>query len=174
MEARAGSASRLAIRGMLSESFIFHFKVKCNRPIFADNRPPCLQRKRLMNTNHNIGVASQIGKYSDAVEIPAGARWLVTSGTPGLALDGTLPDGIAAQSELAWRHIVMMLEHAGMTINDMVKMTHYLTKESDIAEYVQVRSRFIGDARPASVLMVIPGLVRPGFLVEIEVLAAKS
>jgi 2-iminobutanoate/2-iminopropanoate deaminase len=37
-----------------------------------------------------------------------------------------------------------------------------------------VRSRFLGDARPASMLLVIPQLVRTKFLVEIEVIAAKA
>nr|WP_316640515.1 Rid family hydrolase [uncultured Roseateles sp.] len=127
-----------------------------------------------MNPKHNIGVASQIGHYSDAVAIPANARWLLSSGTPGLGLDGQLPDGIAAQAEQAWQHIVSMLESAGMTVDDLVKTTHYLTRESDIAAYAQVRKRFMGTARPASMLAVIPALVRPGFLVEIEVVAAKA
>jgi 2-iminobutanoate/2-iminopropanoate deaminase len=127
-----------------------------------------------MNLKHDIGVASQIGKYGDAIEVPANARWLYTSGTPGLALDGGLPDGIVAQSELAWSHIVTMLERAGMTLGDVVKITQYLIRDSDIAQYAQVRSRFLGDARPASMLMVIPALVRPGFLVEVEIVAAKA
>jgi len=127
-----------------------------------------------MNINHNIGVASQIGKYDDAVEVPAGARWLLTSGTPGLGLDQTLPDGIVAQSALAWNHIIAMLGRAGMAVGDLVKITQYLTLESNIAEYAKVRGSFLGDARPASMLMVIPALVRPGFLLEIEAVAARA
>jgi enamine deaminase RidA (YjgF/YER057c/UK114 family) len=60
------------------------------------------------NKPYDIGVARQIGAYSDAVEPPANARWLFTSGTPGLALDGKLPADIGAQAELAWTHIVAM------------------------------------------------------------------
>lgn len=127
-----------------------------------------------MNTAHNIGIASQIGKYSDAVAVPANSRWLYTAGTPGLDVNGHLPADISSQAELAWRHITQMLEAAQMGITDIVKITHYLTRESDIADYVKVRSRFIGDARPASMLMVIPALVKPEFLVEIEVIAAQS
>jgi len=127
-----------------------------------------------MNTHHDIGVARQIGKYGDAVEVPSGARWLVTSGTPGLALDGDLPDDITAQAELAWTHIIAMLDRAGMTVRDLVKVTQYLTQEIDIGDYTKVRSRFLGDARPASMLLVIPQLVRPGFRVEIEIVAAAS
>ena len=127
-----------------------------------------------MNKRHDIGVASSIGTYSDAVEVPAGARWLMTAGTPGLSPDGGLPEGIVAQAELAWRHIETLLDRAGMTIADVVKITQYLTRESDITEYAKVRTRHLGGARPASTLLVVPALVRPGFLVEVEVLAAKS
>ena len=49
------------------------------------------------NIVHNVGIASQIGSYSDAIEVPPGARWLLTSGTPGLALDGGLPADIRAR-----------------------------------------------------------------------------
>jgi enamine deaminase RidA (YjgF/YER057c/UK114 family) len=127
-----------------------------------------------MNVHHDIGVASQIGKYGDAVEVPGSAKWLLTSGTPGLTLDGTLPEGISAQAELAWGHIVAMLDRAGMTVRDLVKITQYLPQESGIAAYGHVRSRFLGDACPASMLLIVPALVRPSFLVEIEVVAAKT
>jgi hypothetical protein len=39
---------------------------------------------------------------------------------------------------------------------------------------VKVRSKFLGDLKPASMLAVIPALVRPNFLVEIEFIAAKA
>ncbi len=127
-----------------------------------------------MNIHYSIGIASQIGKYGDAIEVPANARWLITSGTPGLAIDGRLPEGIAAQSELAWSHIMTMLLRADMDVGDLVKITQYLISDADIGEYAKVRSRFLGEMRPASMLMIIPALVRPEFLVEIEIIAAKS
>ena len=128
----------------------------------------------MANIIHNVGVASQIGTYSDAVEAPAGARWLFASGTPGLAKDGNLPGDIAGQAEVAWEHIVAMLAAADMAVGDLVKVTHYLLTADDIAAYVKVRARFLGDARPASMLLVVPELVRPEFLLEIEAIAAKS
>ena len=36
------------------------------------------------NIVHNVGVAAQIGNYSDATEVPPVARWLLTSGMPKL------------------------------------------------------------------------------------------
>jgi 2-iminobutanoate/2-iminopropanoate deaminase len=123
---------------------------------------------------YDIGVASQIGKYSDAVETVPNLRWLHTSGTPGLETDGNLPGDITGQSEIAWKHILRTLEQAGMTVADMVKVTQYLTRTEDIPAYAKVRTRFLGDARPASMLLVVNQLVRPEFLVEIEVIAAKA
>ena len=126
------------------------------------------------NTPRNIGVAAQIGKYSDAIEVAPNARWLVTSGTPGLGLAGELPSDIAGQAEIAWSHIVEMLRQAEMTVFDLVKVTHYLVNPSDIPGYVAVRSRFLGEARPASMLLIVAQLVRPEFLLEIEATAAAS
>jgi enamine deaminase RidA (YjgF/YER057c/UK114 family) len=122
----------------------------------------------------SVGVAEKIGAYSDAMLVQPNLRWLVTAGTPGLRPDGTTPEDITAQAEQAWRNIVAMLEKAGMTVHDLVKVTHYLVRTEDIKPYVEVRKRFLGDARPASMLLVVPALVRPEFLVEIEACAAKA
>jgi 2-iminobutanoate/2-iminopropanoate deaminase len=125
------------------------------------------------NISHNIGVAKQIGLYSDAIEVPAQARWLFTSGTPGLPLDGNLPPDITSQAEIAWTYILTMLARAEMGVQDLIKVTHYLTRAADIPAYVKVRARFLGDARPAAMLLIVPELVRPAFLLEIEAVAAK-
>jgi len=61
-----------------------------------------------------------------------------------------------------------------MGVTDLVKVTHYLLKAEDIPDYVKVRTRFLGDVQPASMLLVGPELVRPEFLLEIEAYAAKA
>jgi 2-iminobutanoate/2-iminopropanoate deaminase len=128
----------------------------------------------MKHTIHDIGVARQIGAYSDAIEVGPNPRWLLTSGTPGLATDGDVPKDISGQTELAWKHVISMLERAGMTVADIVKVTQYLTRAEDIAAYGKVRTRFLGDVHPAAMLLVIPQFVRPEFLVEVEIVAAKA
>jgi 2-iminobutanoate/2-iminopropanoate deaminase len=123
---------------------------------------------------HDIGVAKQIGLYSDAIEAKPNLRWLITSGTPGFSDAGKIPADIAGQSELAWENILRVLAKGGMTVHDIVKVTQYLTRAEDIKAYAQIRSRFLGTARPASMLLVIPQLVWPSLLVEVEVIAAKA
>jgi 2-iminobutanoate/2-iminopropanoate deaminase len=127
-----------------------------------------------MHKIHNIGVAARIGTYSDAVEAAPNQRWLFTSGTPGMDAAGELPPDITAQAERAWGHILKMLESAGMSVNDLVKITQYLTRADDIPAYAKVRARMLGDARPASMLMVVAALPRPDFLIEIEAVAARA
>lgn len=83
----------------------------------------------MAHTTHDIGVASQIGSYSDAIEAKPNLRWLITSGTPGLTVNGDgLPKDITGQAELAWQHIIGILGKAGMTVADIVKVTQYLTR----------------------------------------------
>ncbi|HEX6519379.1 MAG TPA: Rid family hydrolase [Streptosporangiaceae bacterium] len=119
----------------------------------------------------DAGIARQIGHYSDAVRVPAGYDHLIVSGTPGLAPDGTLPADMTRQATRAWRNIEMILHEAGAALADIVAVRQWLTSSDDIADYVAVRSSFLTH-KPAFMLAVIPALVRPGFLVEVEVTAA--
>lgn len=122
---------------------------------------------------HDVGVAAAIGKYGDAIEVMPNQRWLFTSGTPGMDEKGEFPPDITRQAELAWGHILKMLGAAGMSVTDLVKITQYLTRPEDIPAYVQVRTRILGEARPASMLMVVAELPRPEFLLEIEAVAVR-
>ena len=128
----------------------------------------------MAHENLNVGIAQRIGTYSDGVAVAPNMRWVVTAGTPGMRPDGTTPEGITAQAEQAWTNILAILKAADMGVGDLVKVTHYLLRAEDIKPCAAVRSRFLGDARPASMLLIVPALVRPEFLLEIEATAAKS
>ena len=128
-----------------------------------------------MNRIHNPKtIAAPGGRYSHGVEVPPNARWLYVSGQVGVAPDGKVPVGIGPQVENCWRNILAILADAGMGLGDVVKVTVLLIRDSDIAAYREARDRVIGDARPASTLMVISRLASPDYLVEIEAVAAKA
>ena len=63
------------------------------------------------------------------------------------------------------------LSQAGASLSDIVSVRQWLASEEDVRAYVEVRSKFITH-KPAALLGVIPSLVRPDFLIEIEVVAA--
>lgn len=127
----------------------------------------------MTNRPFDIGIASQIGKYGDAVEAPAGCRWLAVSGTPGLTADGTIPESFEDEATQAWSNVVAALAAGGFEVADLVKITQYLTSADDIATHAAVRSRFLGVHRPASMLVVVPALVWPQLRVEVEAWAAR-
>ena len=121
----------------------------------------------------DIGISRHIGKYSDAIEVPHSARWLFTSGTPGLTPDGALPATFELQAEQAWKNILSALAKANMGPEHLVKIVQYLVRAEDLPAYAPIRARFLGDCRPASMLLVAAALPKPGFLIEIEAVAAS-
>ncbi len=128
-----------------------------------------------MLRKHNpSAIAAAFSSYSLAVEAPAQARWLYVSGQVGVTPDGSFADGPEAQMEAAWRNVLAILDSAGMSAGDLVKVTAYLTRAEDIGFYREVRDRMLGGAEPASTLLVISALAHPDWLVEIEAVAAAD
>ena len=126
-----------------------------------------------MHVTYNpAAVPPPFSRYSQAVEAPAGARWLHVSGQVGVLPDGTMAEGAAAQMEAAWRNVLAVLEAAGMGPGDLVKVTAFLTRPEDTGLYRQVRDRLLEGAEPASTLIVVAALAHPDWMVEIEAVAA--
>ena len=122
------------------------------------------------------GIAGPVSpSYSHGIEVPPNARWLTVSGQVGVAPDGKIAQGIAAQADQTWQNIVAILKSAGMALEDVVKVTTFLTSKDYIPASREVRGRYQVDGyRPASTLLVVAGLASPDFLIEIEVTAAKA
>ncbi|MFJ5643566.1 RidA family protein [Streptomyces sp. NPDC093223] len=118
----------------------------------------------------NVGVSHQIGRYADAVRVPAGYDQVLVSGTPGLHPDGSLADDVTGQATQAWENVKSILERAGATMADIVSIRQWLTDADDIEDYVAVRGAFVRH-ECASMLAVIPALVWPSIKVEVEVVA---
>src|SRR5713226_374029 len=87
---------------------------------------------------------------------------------------GPFSHGVEVQAEQCWRNVKAVLAAAGMGVENLVKCTHFLTRAEDVATYGKVRARQLGEARPASTLLVVSALARPGLLVEVEAVAAKA
>lgn len=119
-------------------------------------------------------VAAPGGPYSHGIESSPNTRWLHIAGQIGIAPDGNAPTDFEGQADQCWRNVKAILAAAGMSVENLVKVTHFLTRQEDVAAYGKIRARHLGDARPASTLLVISALARPGLLVEVEAIAAKE
>ena len=119
-------------------------------------------------------IAPPFSRYSQAIEVPAGLRWLHISGQVGVRPDGTLEQGFSAQAERAWDNLLAILAAAGMGPADVVKANVYLTRGSDLAESRRIRDAKLAGAAPASTLAVVAALANPAWLFEVEAVAAKA
>ena len=113
--------------------------------------------------------------YAHGVEVPAGARIVVTSGQLALARDGTVPEGALAQARLCLANCAAILAEAGMVPGDTIQIRAFVTDRAHMAGYMAARDEWLtGVTRlPASTLVIVAGFTRPAFLVEVEVTAAK-
>lgn len=124
---------------------------------------------------HNPPTVAPGTGYSHGIELPPNSRIVFCAGQLGLKPDGSFASNeIRGQAEQAWRNIGAVLRAAGMGYEDIVKLTHYLTRREDLAAYREVRAQFLGKLAPASTLLVISALARPEALIEVEVVAAKE
>jgi len=106
----------------------------------------------------------------------ADGRVVAVAGQNGVHPDGTLAGtDLVAQTAQALRNIVSVLESAGASPRDVVRMTWFVV---DIEEYRRSRAALgrvyrevMGEHYPAMTLVAITGLVEPGTRVEIEATA---
>jgi 2-iminobutanoate/2-iminopropanoate deaminase len=115
-----------------------------------------------------------LGRYTHAVEVPAGARQLHVSGQVAMRADGSIPEGIEAQLICVWENLLAILHDAGMDQNDITRVNTYITKAEFFAVHPRIRATFLGDACPAATTVCVTALANPDFLCEIELTAAKQ
>ena len=81
-----------------------------------------------------------------------------------------------AQVEQVFRNLKIAVEAAGGTMADIVKLNIYLVAAVDQAEVPKlraIRNRYVNvESPPASTLVVVSRLAQPGWLIEIEAVAA--
>jgi enamine deaminase RidA (YjgF/YER057c/UK114 family) len=80
-----------------------------------------------------------------------------------------------AQAEQVFKNLKAAVEAAGGAMTDIVKMNVYLVAEVDpgeVPKFRAIRDRYVNTAHPpASTLVVVSRLARPGWLIEIEAIA---
>jgi len=92
----------------------------------------------MKNTVRDIGIASQIATYNDAIEASPG-KLLFLSGTPCLTQD--LPDTFEGQVEQARINMLALLKDAGIGPEHLFKSRSVLIPTEDIPRYGPIRAK---------------------------------
>src|SRR5262245_61001380 len=117
------------------------------------------------------GLAEPISHYTDAVRY---GDLLFVSGVAPLDENSRLvgEENVVAQARQVFLNMKKILERAGTSFDNVLKVTVYLTDVADRTKINPIRQEFFGAARPASTLIGVSELAIPGMKVEVEAVVA--
>ena len=127
--------------------------------------------KKALSTNAAPGA---IGPYSQAIETNAtNSSFVFASGQiPLNPADGTIPEGIKAQTAQSLANVKAILAEAGLTLENVVKTTVFLADMGDFAAMNEVYAQAFSAPYPARSAVAVKELPKQ-VLVEIEVIAIR-
>lgn len=113
--------------------------------------------------------------YSPAVEVQGSGRLLFISGQNSFDRNGDVVGvgDIEAQCRQTLENIRLLVSEAGGSMDDIVKVTAWITRPEYVSAYVKVRGEFFTGPVPAS-STVVCDLVQDDLLIEVEAVAALS
>ena len=125
-------------------------------------------QKRVILTDK---VAPPLGAYSHAIRV---GDLLFIAGQVAVDRNGNLvgKGDSAAQTRQAMENIQALLEAAGATFENVVKMNIYVLNMADREAMGKARLPFLKQPYPTSTLVEVRQLASPDYLVEIEAVAA--
>jgi 2-iminobutanoate/2-iminopropanoate deaminase len=113
--------------------------------------------------------------YSHAVIVDLGKnKMVIMSGQVGLDKDGKLAGNgdLTSQTEQVFTNIKNIVEAAGGSMNDLVKLNYYLMDASQVQLVRSIRDKFVNIKQPpASTLVQVSKLFRDDILIEIKATA---
>ena len=115
----------------------------------------------------NMGMPGSVGKRVECYRL---GNHVYLTGQTAFTLDGRLVGAgdPAAQARQACENIKTLMEMAGGTMDDVVKLTVYVTDRAyRVSAYPVIRSYF-QEPRPCQTGVVVKGLAREELLIEID------
>ena len=110
--------------------------------------------------------------YAQGAVVTGAERLLFVSGQAPETPEDGVPADFESQCRLAWRNVCSVLEAAGMTVANLVKVTIFLSDRRYREANARIRHEVLGEHRPA-LTIIITGIYDDAWLLEIEALAAS-
>ena len=118
------------------------------------------------------GVVEPFGIFSSAAWQPEGRVLHISGHVSQDAVGHTVGKGdMAAQTRQVLENIRDVLASVGGTMDDIAKVTVFVTDVAEIAKIHEVRAGFFKKPYPASTLVQVAQLIDPDWLIEIEAVA---
>jgi 2-iminobutanoate/2-iminopropanoate deaminase len=113
-----------------------------------------------------------VGGYSQALESANCSRRLYVSGQIPVRKDGTVPSTFREQARVTWQNVISQLEAAEMSVENLVKVTIFLSDRKFALENREERQAALGSHAPA-LTVIITGIFDESWLLEIEAIAER-
>jgi 2-iminobutanoate/2-iminopropanoate deaminase len=126
---------------------------------------------QLLPHDPTAGVYPTSEDYVHAMEVRGPRRLLFVAGTMGLDQGGAPAATLAEQLELIWSNLRAILASAGMTVDNIVRLTSYLRDASYAEANAAARVAALG-GRAVPTTAIIAQTLDRDWLVELEVIAA--
>ena len=78
---------------------------------------------------------------------------------------------LESQARQVFINLKNIMEEAGGSLNNIVKMSTFLTHYSYIENYRNVRNQYFSEPFPPNTLLIIESLALPDFMIEVEAVA---
>jgi 2-iminobutanoate/2-iminopropanoate deaminase len=121
--------------------------------------------------NPSKGVYATGGDWIHAIELRGTQRLLFISGTMGLHPDFSAPPTLDEQLVCVWDNLRTILASAGMTTDNLVRLTSYLRDASYADANAAARLVALGSHRIPTTAIVAETLSKD-WLIELEAIAA--
>ena len=109
--------------------------------------------------------------FADAVTTSGSGRTIYVSGNVGFGPDGKVVEGgMGAEAAATFDNIERVLEQAGASFADIVKVNAFITDLDEYPAYAAVREQRFGEKLPASATVQVAGLL-VGARIEIDAVA---
>ncbi|TKC86853.1 RidA family protein [Trinickia terrae] len=126
----------------------------------------------LANPHPVLGSTEVFKAFNYAPAVAAGGL-LFVAGQIGIRTDGTIPERVEEQIDLAFRRLGAVLAEAGLDFGDLVELvTYHVDIDKQLAAFREIKDHYIKENAPAWTILGVAALARPTLLVEIKAVAA--
>jgi 2-iminobutanoate/2-iminopropanoate deaminase len=112
--------------------------------------------------------------FSQGWRIDDGRSVVFVSGQGALSPEGEAVGAgdFEAQTRQALQNLRTVLEAAGASLQDILKLTVFVTDIANLRDYGRIKAEFIQGPQPASTAVEVSALALPEMMIEIEAIAA--
>ena len=111
--------------------------------------------------------------FSQGWKVDEGKSVIFVSGQASISGEGVVmhAEDFAAQVRLTFENLKIVLEQAGASLEDVVKLGAYFVDIGKLPEYGAVQAEFFKGKMPAQTAVGVSGLALPGMMIEVEAYA---